>query len=83
MRDDLIARILMGVTDRGFQPDLHFHRLCLDEALSNAIIHGNRSDPTKTVTVRVFGLETAGVLKLPMRDRGSTGRRGPNVSTPS
>ena len=57
VRDDLIQRILRGVMDYGFQPDPHFHRLCLDEAISNAIIHGNHSDPAKTVSVRVFCLE--------------------------
>ena len=54
VRDALIERILAEVAQRGFQIDPHFHRLCLDEALSNAIVHGNREDPAKQVTVRVF-----------------------------
>jgi serine phosphatase RsbU (regulator of sigma subunit) len=59
VRDDLIERILGSVAERGFQIDPHFHRLCLDEALSNAVVHGNREDPAKRVTVRVFHRQAA------------------------
>lgn len=57
-RDQLIDQILQSIAERGFQPDRHFHRLCLDEAISNAIIHGNQGDESKTVVVRVFTYET-------------------------
>jgi anti-sigma regulatory factor (Ser/Thr protein kinase) len=57
-RDELIDQILQSVAAHGFRPDPHFHRLCLDEAISNAIIHGNRSDRSKSVIVRVFAYET-------------------------
>ena len=68
VRDELIETILGGVAAHGFQPDPHFHRLCLDEALSNAIIHGNHSDPAKNVTVRVFCLE--GTWGVEIADEG-------------
>ena len=69
VRDELIQRILRGATDHGILTDPHFHRLCLDEALSNAIIHGNRSDPAKTVKVRVFCLEDGWGVEI--ADEGS------------
>ncbi|MFC1479263.1 ATP-binding protein [Planctomycetota bacterium] len=34
--------------------DIFWCRLVLDEAMVNAVIHGNRSDPDKTVTVQVY-----------------------------
>jgi hypothetical protein len=70
VRDELIETILGGVAAHGFQPDPHFHRLCLDEALCNAIIHGNRSDPAKTVTVRVFCLEDTWGVEIADEGRG-------------
>ncbi|MBI4569214.1 MAG: ATP-binding protein [Planctomycetes bacterium] len=50
-------------------PDDESHvRLCLDEALVNAIRHGNREDPAKPVHVEVFGDDTGwGVI---VRDQG-------------
>ena len=44
-------------------------RLALEEALSNAIKHGNRFDPDKTVTVR-FAVEPE-TVKLTITDQGS------------
>ena len=53
-REELIRAVLDAAAARGFQVDPHFHHLCLDEALINAITHGNASDPGKKVTVSVF-----------------------------
>ena len=45
--------------------DAFLDRLAIDEAITNAIVHGNRSRPSKKVTVRalageeVFGVEVA------------------------
>ena len=58
VRGQLIDQILQSIAARGFTLDPHFHRLCLDEAISNAIIHGNQGDESKTVVVRVFTYET-------------------------
>lgn len=44
--------ILAEIRDSGFNEDVIFAiRLALDEALSNAVRHGNCGDPTKQVTV--------------------------------
>jgi len=36
------------------EKDIFWCRLVMDEAMVNAIIHGNSSDPDKHVTVRIF-----------------------------
>ena len=36
------------------EKDLFWCRLVLDEAMANAVIHGNNSDPGTSVTVRIF-----------------------------
>ncbi|MBI4603274.1 MAG: ATP-binding protein [Planctomycetes bacterium] len=53
-RERLIAQVLDKLREAGCRLDPFFDRLCLDEALANAILHGNRQDPAKKVTVRVF-----------------------------
>lgn len=53
-RDAVIDHVLERLEARGCEPDRFLDRLCLDEAITNAIIHGNREDPTKKVKVRVF-----------------------------
>ncbi|PLC13876.1 hypothetical protein BV582_22780, partial [Bacillus paralicheniformis] len=58
-REEVIQAVLDAAAERGFQVDPHFDRLCLDEALINAITHGNANDPSKRVTVRVFCSQAA------------------------
>lgn len=53
-REEAIREALERLAALGCRPDPFFDRLCLDELLSNAILHGNREDPLKTVTLRVF-----------------------------
>lgn len=53
-REPVILQILEAVHEKGFRPDLYLHRLCIDEALTNAILHGNSGDPAKQVTIRAF-----------------------------
>jgi len=53
-RDRIIEGVLEALRAEGCDPDPFFDRLCLDEIISNAIVHGNKEDPAKTVTVRVF-----------------------------
>ncbi len=44
--------VLQAVVDAGFDDRAQFAiRLALDEAISNAVHHGNRNDPSKEVTV--------------------------------
>jgi serine/threonine-protein kinase RsbW len=48
----LVESILAAVTAHGYDDDAQFAiRLCLDEAISNAVRHGNCGDPQKKVTV--------------------------------
>ena len=53
-REELIAGSLAALGARGCAPDPYFDRLCLDEAIVNAMLHGNQSDPAKKVRLRVF-----------------------------
>ncbi len=47
-----LQTVLADVAANGFRKDAVFAiHLALDEALSNAVRHGNRGDPTKKVTV--------------------------------
>lgn len=48
----LTEEILSRVEAQGYDPEVCFAiRLALEEALSNAITHGNRFDPDKKITV--------------------------------
>ena len=53
-REEVVCAVLDAAASQGFDVDPHFHRLCLDEALINAITHGNANDPNKKVSVSVF-----------------------------
>ena len=53
-REPLAARVLARLEELGCRTDPYFDRLSIDEALSNAVVHGNRRDPRKTVSVRAF-----------------------------
>jgi Histidine kinase-like ATPase domain len=50
MVEDVLARLEAA----GCKPDPFFDQLVLDEAIANAILHGNHEDPAKKVTVRAF-----------------------------
>lgn len=64
---DLIARhcLALGLPARAARFNL---RVALSEALSNAIIYGNRLDPSKYVEVRVLATESQ--LTLHVSDQG-------------
>ncbi len=53
-RGPVIDAVLERLEEEGCRPDPFFDRLSLDEILVNAILHGNRQDPEKKVTVRAF-----------------------------
>jgi serine/threonine-protein kinase RsbW len=53
-RESLIERALASLKGAGCAINPFFDRLFLDEIISNAILHGNRQDPAKLVTLRVF-----------------------------
>lgn len=49
---EVLKQIVSAVEAAGFRRECVFAiRLALDEALANAVKHGNAGDPTKTVTV--------------------------------
>lgn len=63
-------RILDELRRHGFGDDAIFAvKLALEEALTNAVKHGNRWDPCKCVTVRYFVSEEEAVIFI--RDEGS------------
>ncbi len=48
-------RILAAVVSHGYDADTIFAiKLSLEEALTNAVKHGNRNDPSKRITVRYY-----------------------------
>jgi serine/threonine-protein kinase RsbW len=51
-----VCRVLLDqVKERGFaEDDIFGIHLSLEEALTNAVRHGNQSDPAKTVTIEVL-----------------------------
>ena len=62
-------QVLAEVSSRGYDDDACFAiRLALDEAISNAIQHGNRNDASKKVTVRVT--VDADRVKIEVADEG-------------
>ncbi len=68
-----LRQFLEAVLERcktsGFsENDIFAIRLCYEEAVANALIHGNRRDPTKKVTVRCqFGPDW---IRLRIEDEG-------------
>jgi serine/threonine-protein kinase RsbW len=68
--DDLIGQIMTAVTQSGCAAGKEYQvRLALDEALTNAIVHGCRNDPTKTIQCCVLCEEEGGMLII-VRDPG-------------
>jgi len=53
----LVYRVIRELTTRGYLPWTGSPRaeICLDEALTNAMLHGNKLDPSKKVHLVVFG----------------------------
>lgn len=63
-------QLLEQVKESGFAEDEIFGiHLSLEESLTNAVRHGNQSDPTKTVTVEV--LITPEKFDISIADQGS------------
>ncbi|MEM6749225.1 MAG: ATP-binding protein [Planctomycetota bacterium] len=65
----VLVAVAQSLEDAGFPPDDRFAvRLALDEAITNAVKHGNGQDPGKTVTVEwsVAG----GTLDISVEDQG-------------
>lgn len=77
-----VQKAIVGhVCASGHGPDTQFAvRLALDEALANAILHGNGNDPTKEVTVEYT--VTADDVRIQVCDEGN-GFNPTNVPDPT
>jgi len=67
--DALMARVVALLQENGFDGDLGNLQLALQEALTNAILHGNRSDPAKHVRVSV-AIKEGGEVVIVVKDSG-------------
>ena len=65
-----VARVLALLEENGCCHDLGNVQLALQEALMNAILHGNRSDPKKYVRLCV-AIEEGGGIIIVVKDSGS------------
>jgi serine/threonine-protein kinase RsbW len=65
-----VSRVLDMLAANGCSDDLGNVQLALQEALMNAILHGNRSDPEKYVRLYVAVEEGGGIL-IVVKDSGS------------
>ncbi len=68
--EPVVARITALIEQTGCRQGLENIDLALHEALANAILHGNRSNPAKAVRVCVAVKEDCGVL-IVVKDAGS------------
>ena len=68
---EALREALEALTEKGWcDRDRTFSiRLCLEEALVNAVVHGNRNEPNRQVTVRIFD-EGEG-CRICVQDEGS------------
>lgn len=64
----LMVDLLDCLTDHGYSVHPFYDRLIVDELLSNAVQHGNGSDPERKVRVRLFDLD--GAWRLEVEDEG-------------
>ena len=67
---EALMRALASLQDGDWiEPDQAFYaRLCLEEALLNAIMHGNRWDATRRVRLEMFG--EGDICRIRVKDEG-------------
>jgi len=64
------SRILKDIDSYGIGEKTGFEiKLCVEEAVRNAIIHGNKSDPKKNVLVSYW--VDGGILNIEIEDEGA------------
>jgi len=68
--DDAVEEVIRAIDGASFWGDVEGIGLAVREALANAIIHGNRSDPEKSVGIFVAVNENCDLLII-IRDSGS------------
>jgi serine/threonine-protein kinase RsbW len=67
---DLTARLLGEAEEHGFNDGaLKDLRVAIDEAIANAVIHGNANKPRKQIKVRCY-LHDHGTLEIRVKDEG-------------
>ena len=68
--DDVVREITAALKSFDWCDDINLVILAIGEALSNALVHGNRYDPGKTITISV-ALNDDGGLFVSVKDSGS------------
>ena len=68
---ETLGEALESMTRQGWcEPDRMFCiRLCLEEALVNAVVHGNHNEPGRQVTVRIY--DEGESCRICVQDEGS------------
>ena len=69
LMEGVVSRVLRLLEENGCCHDLGNVQLALQEALMNAILHGNRSDPEKYVRMCV-AIEEGGGILIVVKDSG-------------
>lgn len=78
--DRLMATLkAKGYVDRTDEEKVH---LCLDEGITNALRHGNRSDRTKRIRCRLFGADDRWSLIVEDEGEGMKPEKVPDPHTP-
>jgi serine/threonine-protein kinase RsbW len=68
--DGVVGRVVDLLKENGCSQDLGDVQLALHEALTNAILHGNHSDPEKFVRLCVM-IQEGGEILIEVKDSGS------------
>ncbi|HXX22587.1 MAG TPA: ATP-binding protein [Terriglobia bacterium] len=68
--DGVVGRVVDLLEENGCSQDLGDVQLALHEALTNAILHGNHSDPEKFVRLCVM-IQEGGEILIVVKDSGS------------
>ena len=68
--DDVVREITAVLKRLDWCDDIDLVVLAIREALTNALVHGNRCDPEKTIAISV-ALKDDGGLSLSVKDSGS------------
>ena len=82
----LLERILGNLQSAGFleDPDHEVQaRLCIDEALVNAVLHGNEGKPEKKVRVTLYQSPDAWTLRVEDQGKGFTPSAIPDPDDPN
>ena len=86
LKDDLIADIIKTMEEQGWfkEADRHWLLLCLDEAIVNAMLHGNEGDPDLSITVRMARDASTDRWVIVVEDQGEgfTPESVPDVNDP-